>query len=276
MPDNNISKELIVEGLPAGEVAYPLLVSLYADTKIGKTFFGASFPNAVIIDFPPAKLSFGKAEIDQIALTRSVGEGFRSLFTPVRKPDNTLVWKPKIDGFDYHNQYHFPKSWEEFQTAIEKARFYAEDVSAIPNAGKVWVVLDDSYRWRAMEIIHYIQANKRKWPSQQEFGLITQAMASQITAIQNFANVLVIHRTVKEFETGNKVPLVYPTSTDFNSDISIELIHRDSPDGKSKHQVALIHSTGHNYACNADYQTEVIDPTPDLVLSAARIPTILW
>jgi hypothetical protein len=275
MPINN--DDLIVEGIPEGEVVYPLLASLFADTKIGKTFFGASFPNAVLIDFPPAKLSFGKVEIDQMAITRTFGEGFRSVFAPFRKPDASLAWKPKIDRFDYRNQYHFPKSWEDFQTAIEKAKFYAEDVALVPNAGKVWVILDDSYRWRAMEIVHYLQVNRRKWPSQQEFGLITQAMASQITAIQNFANVLVIHRTTKDFDTGLKVPLVYPTSTDFNSDVSIELIHRDSADGKSKHQIALIHSTGHDFPCmNPDYQVEVIDPTPIDVLAAAKIPRPFW
>lgn len=268
--NNNL--EITIDGIPEGEVLYPLLASLYADTKIGKTYFGASFPNAAVIDFPPAKLSFGKAEID---ISRSVGEGFRSLFNPIRKPDSKLSFVPKIVGFDYHNQYYFPKSWEEFQTALEKAKFYAEDVAMVPDAGKVWVVLDDSYRWRAMEILHYIQVNKKRWPSQQEFGLITQAMASQITSIQNFANVLVIHRTVKDFESGQKVPLVYPTSTDFNSDISIELIHRDGSDGK--HQVALIHSTGHDYPCmNDQYQTEVVDPTPEDVLAAAKIPRPFW
>ncbi len=269
------NNEIIVEGIPEGEVIYPLLASLYADTKIGKTYFGGCFPNAVVIDFPPAKLSFGKVEIDQLALTRTFGEGFRSLFAPFRKPDNTLAWKPKIEGFDYRNQYHFPRSWEEFQTAIEKARFWAEDLALVPNSGKVWVVLDDSYRWRALEIFHYLQANKRKWPSQQEFGLITQTMASQITAIQNFANVLVIHRTTKEFETGNKIPLVYPASTDFNSDISIELVH-ETIDG-NLHQVANIHSTGHDFPCmNPDYQVRVIDPTPFDVLAAAKIPRPFW
>jgi len=87
--------------IPEGEVTYPLLVSVYADTKIGKTYFAASFPNVVLIDFPPAKLSFGKLEFDQIALSRSVGEGFRSVFRPVRKPDGHIAWQPKIDGFDY-------------------------------------------------------------------------------------------------------------------------------------------------------------------------------
>ena len=65
-----------VVGIPEGEVEYPLLGSLWAGTKKGKTWFGASMPNAVLIDFPPAKLSFGKVEIDQIALKRTVGEGF--------------------------------------------------------------------------------------------------------------------------------------------------------------------------------------------------------
>ena len=60
MPDNN---SLEVVGIPEGEVCYPLLVSIYADIKIGKTYFAANFPNAVIIDFPPAKLSFGKSMI---------------------------------------------------------------------------------------------------------------------------------------------------------------------------------------------------------------------
>jgi len=261
--------------IPEGEVIYPLLVSLYADTKIGKTWFGANMPNAVIIDFPPAKLSFGKVEIDQLALKRTVGEGFRSIFAPFKKPDGVLAWKPKIDNFDYKNQYHFPKSWEEFQVALEKAKYYAEDVALIPNAGKVWVVLDDTYRWRAMEILNYITKNKRKWPSQQEFGLITQAMSSQITAIQNFANVLLIHRTAKDFDTNLKVPLVYPTSADFNSDISVELIH-EVRDGKL-HQVARIHSTGHDFApMNPDYQTEVVDPDPISVLAAAKVPRPLW
>ena len=269
------NNEVIVENIPEGEVIYPLLASLYADTKIGKTYFGACFPNAVIIDFPPAKLSFGKVEIDQIALSRSFGEGFRSIFTPFRKEDGSLAFKPKIDGFDYRNQYHFPKTWEDFQTAIEKAKFYAKDIALVPNAGKVWVVLDDSYRWRAMEIVHYLQVNRRKWPSQQEFGLITQAMASQITAIQNFANVLVIHRTTKEFETGNKIPLIYPVSTDFNSDVSIELIHEQRDGGL--HQIAKIHSTGHDFPCmNPDYQVEVVDPTPFDVLAAAKIPRPFW
>jgi len=262
--------EIIVEDIPCGEVVYPLLVSIYADTKIGKTFFGASFPHSVVIDFPPSKLSFGKVEID---FNRTFGEGFRSIFTPFRKEDKSLAWKPKIPGFNYYNQYHFPKSYDDFQISLEKAKFYSEELD--PLDGKVWVVLDDSYRWRALEIQHYLQANKRKWPSQQEFGLITQAMASQITAIQSFANVAIIHRTTREFETGNKIPLVYPTSTDFNSDVSIELIH-ELRDGQL-HQVAKIHSTGHDFPCmNPNYQIEVLDPTPESVLAAAKIPTPFW
>lgn len=263
--------------IPEGEVTYPLLVSVYADTKIGKTHFAASFPNVVLIDFPPAKLSFGKLEFDQIALSRSVGEGFRSIFRPIRKPDGHIAWQPKIDGFDYQNQYCFPKTWEDFQISLEKAKFFAEEKAA--NNEKIWVALDDSYRWRAFEIAHYLQVNRRKWPTQQEFGLITQAMSGQITAIQNFANVLIVHRTTREFETGNKIPLVYPTSTDFNSDVSIELIHRDvQEEGRTvKKQVALIHSTGHDFPCNnPDYQLEVVDPDPLSVLAAARVPQILW
>lgn len=263
-----------VIGIPEGEVLYPLLGTLWASTKMGKTFFASSLPNAVLIDFPPAKLSFGKAEIDQLALTRSVGEGFRSLFSPVRQADKSITWKPKIPGFDYNNQYHFVKTWEEFQTAIQLAECYAEDIASLGN-GKVWVVLDDSYRWRALEIIHYITKNKRKWPSQQEFGLITQAMSSQITAIQNFANVMVVHRTAKDFDTGAIVPLIYPTSADFNSDIVIELEHRVTT--KGKRQVAIIHCTGHDFPCNnPNYQTEVMDPTPESVLAAAKIPMCLW
>lgn len=263
-----------VIGIPEGEVEYPLLGSLWAGTKKGKTWFGASMPNAVLIDFPPAKLSFGKVEIDQIALKRTVGEGFRSLFSPIRQADSTLIWRPKIEGFDYKNQYHFVKSWEEFQVAIEKASYYADDISTL-NCGKVWVVLDDTYRWRALEILHYITKNKRKWPSQQEFGLITQAMSSQITTIQNFANVLLVHRAGKDFDTGEVIPLIYPSSADFNSDIVVELEHRQMSDGK--HQVAIIHSTGHDFPCNnPTYQNEVIDPTPDTVLATAKIPSCLW
>ncbi len=260
-----------ISGIPEGEVIYPLLVSLYADTKIGKTYFGASFPNAVVIDFPPVKLSFGKVEI----MKRGFGEGFRSLFTPVRQQDGSLNWKPKIGGFDYKNQYQYVKSWEEFQIAIEKASYYAEDISSLDN-GKAWVIIDDSYRWRALEIYNYITKNKKKWLSQQEFGIITQVMSSQITAIQNFANVLIIHRTTRDFDTKALVPLIYPSSADFNSDLVISLVHEKRTDTKL-HQVAKIFVTGYDFPClNDEYQNEVVDPTPEEVLAAAKIPRPLW
>lgn len=264
-------------GIPEGEVIYPLLVSLYADTKIGKTYFGASFPNAVVFDFPPAKFEFRGVKLDPVALKRNVGEGFRSLYVPVRKDDGSLTWKPKIAGFNSNgSQYYFPKTWEQFQTALEKTKYYAEDLSEIKDAGKAWVIIDDTYRWRALEVLHFIETSpKHQYPSQPEFGKITQAMASQITYIRNFANVLVIHRTAKDFDTGEKIPLVYPTSIDFDSDISVKLVHemRDN----ELHQVAKIYSTGHDFpCCNSDYQVEVVDPTPEEVLAAAKVPRPMW
>lgn len=263
--------ELEVTGIPNEDIIYPLLVSVYGKTKVGKTYFGASFPNAIIIDFPPMKMRFGGIDIDQAALMRTVGEGFRSLFTPTKKSDGSVAWVPKIPNFDFRKQYNFPKTWEEFQTCLKNAKSIA-DIN--PNE-KIWIVIDDTYRWRAMEVQHYITVNHKKWPSQVEFGLITQSMSAQLTTIQNFANVLLIHRMTKDFDTQLDIPLIYPSGSDFNSDLLIELVQEVRSD-KKIHQVAKIHSTGYDCPTNPTYQNEVIDPSPEMVLAAAKIPSILW
>jgi hypothetical protein len=86
---------------------------------------------------------------------------------------------------------------------------------------------------------------------------------------------MLVHRAGKDFDTGEVIPLIYPSSADFNSDIVVELEHRQMTDGK--HQVAIIHSTGHDFPCNnPNYKNEVIDPTPDMVLATAKIPSCLW
>jgi hypothetical protein len=265
--------ELEVIGIPEGQVAYPLLLSLYGPTKLGKTYFGASMPQAVLIDFPPARFGFRSVEIDKIALMRSVGEGFRSIFKPVKK-DGQVNWVPKIEGFDYKKQYFFPKTYDEFQIALDKAKCFAEETD--PSNGKVWVVLDDSYRWRALETLNFIEKSpKHQYPAQADFGKITQSMQSQITAIQNFANVLVIHRMAKDFNTGIMEPLIYPTNCEYVSDASLEVTKeiRDS----HPVQIVKIHSNGHCFECTCkDYVSEVLEPDPVGVLAALRIPKELW
>ncbi|MDD4352705.1 MAG: hypothetical protein PHU71_07075, partial [Candidatus Gracilibacteria bacterium] len=142
-----------VVGLSTSDVSYPLLISLYGKTKKGKTYFGASFPNAVVFDFAPVRWVYRGIFADT---KRTVGEGFRSIFYSTVK-DGNRVWIPKITGFSYNNQYKFIRNKQDFTTAIEHARLYSE---SIPNdSGKVWIILDDTSRWRGIEVIDWQEKN---------------------------------------------------------------------------------------------------------------------
>lgn len=261
-----------VVGLGLNDVCYPVLLSMYGETKKGKTYFGASFPNAVVIDFPPIKLGFGKIEIDQVGMSRTVGEGFRSLFEPKTR-DGQIVWVPKIPGFDYKMQYKFVRNWSEFQAAIEHARLFAETLP--PGKGRVWVVFDDTYRWRALEVANWMSKNGGKWPAMQQFGQITQAMQAQITEVQNFANVLLISRMVRNFDTGEYGPQVYPSGSDYLADASFEITTMQDESGRTI-PVIRVHSNGNSYLCDPSFCRELRNPTPTELLAALRIPKELW
>ena len=258
-----------VVGLKTSEVTYPLLISLYGETKRGKTYFGANFPHAVVFDFPPVKMGFKECFVDT---SRTVGEGFRSLFSPINK-DGSIIWRPKIPNFDYKNQYKFIKSWDDFQTAIELTKFYSETLPTTD--GRVWVIIDDTNRWRGVEIVTWQKKNSGKWPAPVQFGQITQSMQAAITDIQEFANVLLISRMVKNFDTGEYGPQVYPSGSDYLADASLEITNTIKNDKVT--QIVKIHSNGHDFACNPTYCTEVSgNPLPIDVLNALKIPRELW
>ena len=261
-----------VVGMNNNEIIYPLLVSIQGDTKQGKTFFGASFPNAVILDFAGAKMGFSKIVPDPIASKRTVGEGFRSLFKPVRKEGGQVSWIPKIPGFDYTMQYCYIKSQEQFQTAIEKAKMFRDGLPE--GSGKVWIVIDDTTRWRATEVLYWIDMNKKKFPIKEQWGQITQTMQSELTEMQNDFNVLLIHKTGRDFDTGLPVALTYPSNAEFVSDCNLEICVLQK-DGKQRQCIKVL-SNGHQFRCDNDYCSEILDPEPMAVLSSLRIPRELW
>lgn len=259
-----------VVGLNSCDIVYPLLISLQGQTKKGKTYFAASFPNAFVLDFVPSKMKFAGGALDTVAMTRTVGEGFRSLFTPVKKPDG-VHWVPKIDGFDFKQQYFFIKSLEMLDAAIEKAKMFKETLS--PDAGKVWLVIDDSLRWRNMEVINWAE-QKKKWPAKEIFGQITQGMQAKITSWQNDFNILIVHKMGLDFNTGEPTAQAHPGNIEYVSDCCIE-IATVIKDG-TLHPLIKVHSNGHCFECDPNYIKEVLDPDPMTVLSALRIPRELW
>jgi hypothetical protein len=267
-------------GLPACEVVYPLLLSIYGEPKRGKTYFVANLPNVVIIDFPPAKFGYRTLTIDPIALKRTVGEGFRSLFTLERQEDNSFRAVPKISGFDFQNQYHFVKSWEDFQMAVEEARLYKDTLPE--GSGNVWVVIDDTHRWRAMEVMRWKEDKKlnpkgNEWPAQNDFGVITQAMNAEITELQQDFNVCLVHRLTTDFKTGEPKAQFYPPGVEYVSDLVMKIDIMRPKDGKPK-QVVTIDYNGHVFECDPSYNDckEIEDPTPEDVLITAQIPKELW
>jgi hypothetical protein len=240
------------------------LISLSGDPKQGKTYFGASLPNAVVIDFPPAKFGYRTLTIDPIALNRTVGEGFRSLLSPSRQ-NGELTWVPKIAGFDFYNQYHFVKSWEEFQGAVEQARGYKDSLPK--DSGKTWIVIDDTYRWRAMEVMRWKDDKKlnpkgNDWPAQNDFGVITQAMHTEITELQQDFNVCLINRLTTDFKSGEPKAQFYPPGIEYVSDLVIKIgvnLKENVPT-----QVVTVDYNGHMFVCDPDYNMckEIESPTP--------------
>lgn len=259
-----------VVGLPSCDVVYPLMISLQGGTKQGKTFLAASFPNAFVLDFAPSHMKFGGGKMDEVALSRSVGEGFRSLFKPMIENGET-VWVPKIEGFDYRTQYYFVKNPTMLDVAIEKAKVFKSMLP--PDAGKVWLVIDDTTRWRNMEVINWLN-EKKKWPIKEQFGQITQTMLAKLTSWQSEFNILLIHKMDPAYDSGIPTAKVYPGNADYASDCSIE-ISISEKDGK-KHQVIKVISNGHWFECDPTYVTDLLDPDPMTLLSSLRIPKVLW
>jgi len=242
----------------SSSIQYPLLGSIWGMTKTGKSTLAATFPNAFVIDFAQVAMSYGHAEI---LPQRSVGEAYFSV--------------RKVTGFDIQQQYRYVKTWDEFKLALQDAQMYAESLKSEPaKAGKCWLVLDDSYRWRVFALLEYIRQNKRKWPIQQEWGRITQAMQSDVNEIQNFANLLIVHRMVKDFDTGQPVAQIMPSGIDFVGDFAGELALCEK-DGK-RQRVFRVVGNRHDDECSDTYCREVVSPDGLNVLMSLRVPPELW
>ena len=260
-------------GIPEQDIQYPLLVSLFGETKAGKTWFAANFPNAVILDFPPCRFFFGGVEVQECQLKRKYGEAFRSLFRSVAK-NGEVRYFPTVDNFDPERQYYFVRTHDEFLAALDKTKFWADELA--DKKERVWVVIDDSYRWRGQEVLNFIaKSSKHRYPAQMEFGQITQAMQGQITQIQNFANVLVVHRMSNDFNTGLPTPTIYPTNCDYNADASLEIKKRFKENNKDEERLIVVRSDGFADTLDKDFQKE-LPATPMEVLAALRIPSGLW
>lgn len=265
-----------VIGLPQCNAAYPLLISISGETKIGKTYFGASFPNAFIIDFPPVKFGFRSITFDPVALNRSVGEGWRSIARPERRAGG-VQWVSKVPGFDLNKQYCFAKTYADFMSAIARAK---EFKSTIPQGeGNVWIILDDTYRWRGLEIQRWVEDTKLNskrapFPAKEQFGHVTQNMQSVLTEIQQDFNVAMIHRIVPDYETGEPKAQIYPSGADYISDASLRLTRRKK--GDDTIQVAEVLSNAYMFEFSPEFCREIESPSPIEVLIALMIPRELW
>ncbi len=266
-----ITEDGKITGIPTEAVVYPLMISLQGETKKGKTFFAASFPNAFVLDFAPSHMKFGGGKMDEGALKRTVGEGFSSLFKPVLE-NGEVTWVPKIPGFDYRQQYFFVKNVNMLDIAVEKAKMFAETLPK--DAGKVWLVVDDTTRWRNMEVINWLN-EKKKWPIKEQFGQITQAMLARLTSWQEHFNVVLIHKMDPSYDNpGTFSAKLYPGNVDYVSDCSLE-IGTVEKDGKKQRLVKVINNR-HCNDCDPEYVVMIPDPDPMTVLSALRIPRIFW
>jgi len=152
-------------------------------------------------------------------------------------------------------RYRFVKTWDEFLAAIEDAKAYkAELEEEAKKAGKelggVWLVLDDSYRWRVFAVLRWLELQSGKtrksgkdikWPAEAEWGLVSQLMTDTMNILHNDFNLVLIHRMkdeyIKNVATGETIIQAFPGGINYTGDITIEVAKEDKEGTGKKRRV---------------------------------------
>lgn len=232
-----------------GTLDYPLTVSIAGLPKTGKTTFAAKFPNAFIVDFAPVNMGLAHCEI---LSDRKYGESHFSVKEYFKK----FTDDPEAE---MQKRYRFVKNWKEFLQAIEDAKAYkkaiydeAEKTGKEP--GAVWLVLDDSYRWRGFTVLRWIelqQGKKRKssgadimWPAEAEWGLVSQLMSEIMIEMHSEFHLAITHRMKDEYiknkATGDLVLQDFPGGIRYTGDITLEVAKEEDEKGKKKRVYKII------------------------------------
>lgn len=260
---------------------YPLVVSVCGEPKAGKTTFAARFPNSFIIDFCAVSMGMAHAEVLKFS---DVGESHFSIYKEFQRIS-------KDADAEIAKRYRFVNNWKEFLDAIEAAKQFKKNLNDTEEKegkkpSKVWLVIDDSYRWRVFAVLKWIELQFGKtrkasgkditWPSKQEWGLVSQLMIDTLNTLKMDFNIILIHRMkdeyIRDVPTGNVIAQSYPSGIDSTGDALIEVAKEIDADGK-RHRFLRIIFNRFDDDCAENPTTEIRDTmNPIEVLKKLNVP----
>jgi hypothetical protein len=224
-----------------------LLVSISGLPKVGKTTLAHSFPNALHLDFTRVSMSFRKLKVHE----EEYGEGY----DPIRKLYN--------NDKEFEEHYKYVNEWEEVYPLLK---------------GKETIVIDDSYRARGLCTQSLMKRKRIDFPSQQDWGAITQELDALMLDVKSRANIVVINQMSKRIEKiGDSIiqyvePRYLPNDLAYMADISITLkLDMDKKDKKIK-RVAYIDNNRFLDPAGDEWVEKVEDPTYLSLLALLKVP----
>lgn len=230
----------------------PIVESLCGKPNVGKSSYAASHPNAYIIDFLSAAVGFQKIEFfDNPGHNEGKGESFFSI-SKIMKPDELT------------KRYSYVTCYDELEKAILSALEWKTEVirrslKSGENPEHVWLIIDDTTRWRALSVMLWVGENFGKirengsrieWPVKGEWDDINQEMNNILNELKIHFNIVLIHQTKKDYHDNEEwITITYPPGTDYTCPISKEMYVIENKNGEKERYIRII---GCSYLDNCD------------------------
>ena len=250
-----------------------IVLSLWGKPKQGKTHYAASHPRSFVIDFANVAMGLRKIEVLHNP-NQTEGEAYFTV-NKVLKPDQMV------------KRYRYVSDYNQFEEAIKaalewKTEVVKEALAAGKKPGAVWLVIDDTARWRAFSVLNWMKLREGKtrkgggkydWPVKEEWGQVTQEMIDKLNELKAHFNVILIHRMKKDYESGEWDSMVYPGGSDYTSPISMEIYIEIDPISGKKFRYVKVKDCSYFDPCAPDTIDTFKNPDPINVLMQIGMPT---
>jgi len=234
-----------------------LKIGYCGETKIGKSHLAARF----IRDFDGIFLDFAgvqqfKESIKEAPQYKvsglSMGEAFRAC---------------KNAGLNIDTQYHYIRSWEDIDKAIDYAFEYRETITKKPNK-RIWVVIDDTNMWRWHSALKAQKKNGHKSIVKDDWGQATTDMVMTVRRLESEFNLLFVNQKQDLYKdgenTGDRKGKWYPSGIEYSLDIVGELWVDKSKSPHVQHFEVVANRM--NWLCDDLYVSDIINPEPKTMM----------
>lgn len=246
------------------------------DTKVGKSRMGATFcmlqnePSGIVLDFSRILQDGGfngkTPTYNLVSDENEVGEAYPACMNV---------------GLDMENQYKLITKWDDFENAIEFARYYQD----ILGRKKLWLVIDDTVGMRWHKVLDISQKAKHKSIAKDDWKVATPELKLLISRLSKEFNLLLINQIGPEYisgeKTGLKEPDWIPGKAEFLFDglFTIHIIKTPSKYGEQvikRKQVVEILSGREMWQCDDNFNPWIENPTAEKILESLGIKQDRW